>query len=65
MRFVLSALRLRLNVVRYATRAGKYCIANRKLYVLQAQANADAYDADDAVRSVLGGLVSSFKVTKS
>ena len=46
-------------------RAGKYCIANRKLYVLQAQANADAYDADDTVRGVLRGLVSSFKVTKS
>jgi hypothetical protein len=40
----------------------KYCIANRKLYVLQAQCNADAYDADAQVRATLKGIVDSFEV---
>ena len=40
----------------------KYCISNRRLYVLQAQANADAYDGDGAVRAVLDDLIRSFEV---
>lgn len=41
----------------------KYCIANKKLYVLQAQANLDAFDADEKVRAALRGIVSSFAVS--
>ena len=40
----------------------KYCIANRKLYVLQAQANLDAFDSDANVKRDLRGVVSSFQV---
>ena len=40
----------------------KYCIANRRLYVLQAQANVATFDSDEAVRSTLESLVGSFKV---
>ena len=38
----------------------KYCIANRKLYVLQAQANLDAFDAEEGVRKAVRGIVGSF-----
>ena len=41
----------------------KYSIAQRKLYVLQAQANADAFDSDEAVRDSLRAVVSSFAVS--
>ena len=41
----------------------KYCIAQKKLYVLQAQANLDAYDNDEGVRSALTSIVSSFQVS--
>ena len=41
----------------------KYCIANRKLYVMQVQCNVADYDADASVRTTLQGLVDSFKVT--
>ena len=40
----------------------KYCIANRKLYVLQVQCNLDAYDADAQIRANLKGIVDSFQV---
>ena len=40
----------------------KYCIANRKLYVLQAQANAAAFDEDAALRQALRAVVGSFEV---
>ena len=43
----------------------KYCIANRQLYVLQAQANLDAFDSDDGVRQALRGIVRSFEVTRA
>jgi hypothetical protein len=43
----------------------KYCIANKKLYVLQAQANLAAYDADEEVRAALRGVVGSFEVAVS
>ena len=42
----------------------KYCIANKRLYVLQAQANVDAFDSDEAVRDVLRDLVKSFRVDR-
>ncbi|KAL1524115.1 hypothetical protein AB1Y20_019024 [Prymnesium parvum] len=41
----------------------KYCVTPRGLYVLQAQAKADAFDhSDGAVRRTIGGIVSSFEV---
>ena len=40
----------------------KYCITDRKLYVLQAQANAEAYDGDEAVREALLAVVQSFRI---
>lgn len=44
----------------------KYCIANQKLYVLQAQAKADAFDGDDStVRDTLRQIVASFRVRRA
>ena len=43
----------------------KYCICNGKLYVLQAQANLDAFDAEAEVRDALRGVVGSFQVQAS
>ena len=48
----------------------KYCIANvdgkgGKLYVLQAQANAAAYDESEEVRGALQGIVGSFAVGRA
>ena len=41
----------------------KYCIAQRKLYVLQTQAVLDSYDADaDNIRTQLNSIVASFVV---
>ena len=41
----------------------KYCITARGLYVLQAQANADAFDGPDArVRETIRSIVDSFEV---
>ena len=41
----------------------KYCIAQRKLYVLQTQAALDSYDADaDSIRTQLNSIVASFVV---
>lgn len=40
----------------------KYCIAQRRLYVLQAQCGAADYDADISVRTTLSEMVASFKV---
>lgn len=43
----------------------KYCICNRKLYVLQMQANLDVYDGDAAARDALSGVVGSFRVSST
>ena len=41
----------------------KYCIFNKRLYVLQAQAKQDTFDASDAsVRETLAAAVGSFRV---
>ena len=44
----------------------KYCIFNKRLYVLQAQAKQDTFDAKDeagaSVRETLRAAVSSFRV---
>ena len=45
--------------------ACKYCIANRKLYVLQSQANLATYESDADVRRELSEVVSSFSVRVS
>ena len=45
----------------------KYCISNKRLYVLQAQAKQDIFDAKDdaAVREMLRAAVSSFQVLET
>ena len=40
----------------------KYCITRGLLYVLQAQANLDAFEADRSVRDEIRGIVASFEV---
>lgn len=41
----------------------KYCIAKRKLYVLQTQAKLDAFDSDGGVRAQVRSIIGSFTVT--
>ena len=43
----------------------KYCIANKKLYVLQAQASLVEFDNDESVRAALRGIAKSFTVAAS
>ena len=47
----------------------KYCIFNKRLYVLQAQSKQDLFDAKDedgaSVREALRAAVSSFRVLES
>ena len=43
----------------------KYCIANKRLYVLQAQASLTAFDDDESVRAGLRSIVGSFLVATS
>lgn len=40
----------------------KYCIANRRLYVLQVQAKLDDFDADRALRDEVRAVAGSFRV---
>lgn len=40
----------------------KYCIASRRLYVLQVQAKLDEFDADAAVRERVRAVAESFRV---
>jgi hypothetical protein len=40
----------------------KYCIAGRRLYVLQLQAKLDDFDGDEAVRAQVRSIVGSFEV---